>query len=105
MKKKHNLFLVIGLLALAVIISVSPLFLSKNKEFGGSDDKGNDLIEQNDPNYKVWAEPIIEKITGSELSSEVETTLFCVQTGIGVGVIAFFMGRFYERKKLTKDKE
>ena len=28
--------------------------------------------------------------------------LFCLQTGIGVGVIAFFMGRFVERKKWTR---
>jgi len=25
--------------------------------------------------------------------------LFCVQTGIGVGILAFCMGRFVERKK------
>ena len=30
---------------------------------------------------------------------EVESLLFCIQTGIGVGIVAFFMGRFVERKK------
>ena len=36
---------------------------------------------------------------GGELPGELESLLFCVQTGIGVGVIAFFLGRFVERKK------
>lgn len=40
-----------------------------------------------------------------ELPGEVESMLFCVQTGIGVGIIAFIMGRFVERKKWMKDTE
>ena len=39
-----------------------------------------------------------------ELPGEVESLIFCVQTGIGVGVIAFFMGRFVERKKWMKEE-
>lgn len=37
-----------------------------------------------------------------ELPGEVESLIFCIQTGIGVGIIAFFMGRFVERKKQMK---
>ena len=37
-----------------------------------------------------------------KLPGEVESLLFCLQTGIGVGVIAFFMGRLVERKKYIK---
>lgn len=44
-------------------------------------------------------------ILGGELPGEVESMLFCVQTGIGVGIIAFLMGRFVERKKWMKDEE
>lgn len=51
------------------------------------------------------ATPIFEQILGGELPGEVESMLFCVQTGIGVGVIAFIMGRFVERKKWMKDEE
>ena len=36
---------------------------------------------------------------GGELPGEVESLIFCLQTGIGVGVLAFFMGRFVERRK------
>ena len=45
---------------------------------------------------------ILEKILGRELPGEVESLFFCVQTGIGVGIIAFIMGRLVERKKWTK---
>lgn len=54
--------------------------------------------------YEPWFTPVIESLTGSELPGEIESLIFCVQTGIGVGVIAFLMGRFYERKK-WEDKE
>ena len=40
-----------------------------------------------------------------EIPGELESLLFCVQTGIGTGVIAFFAGRMYERKRLGKEKE
>lgn len=36
-----------------------------------------------------------------ELPGEIESLIFCIQTGIGVGIIAFIMGRFVERKKWT----
>ena len=51
----------------------------------------------------LWATPIFEKLIGGELPGEVESLLFCIQTGIGVGIIAFIMGRFVERKKWMKD--
>ena len=63
------------------------------------------MIETTDPDYEPWASPILEVILGGELPGEVESMLFCVQTGIGVGIIAFIMGRFVERKKWIKDTE
>ena len=52
--------------------------------------------------YEPWFEPVLEKAIGGELPGEVESLFFCLQTGIGVGVIAYVMGRFSERKKLEK---
>ena len=49
-----------------------------------------------------WFTPVLETMIGGELPGEVESLFFCVQTGIGVGIIAFFMGRFVERKKHEK---
>lgn len=103
--KKGNAALVAALLIAAVFIAFAPLFLLKDAEFGGSDDRGNTLIETTDPDYEPWASPILEVILGRELPGEVESMLFCLQTGIGVGVIAFLMGRFVERKKWMKDEE
>ena len=53
--------------------------------------------------YTPWFEPILETAIGGELPGEIESLLFCIQTGIGVGIIAFVMGRFVERKKLGKE--
>ena len=97
MKKK-----VILLLILVVLIAFIPLFALKEAEFGGSDDAGSQVVEEVDSGYEPIAEPILEKLLGHELPGEVESLLFCIQSSIGVGLIAFFMGRFVERKKLGK---
>lgn len=91
---------VIILLILAVLITLVPLFALKGAEFSGSDDAGSEMIEQiNGNEYEPWFTPVLEKAINGELPGEIESLLFCVQTGIGVGVFAFFMGRFVERKK------
>ena len=48
------------------------------------------------------AEPVLEKAIRGEHPGEIESLFFCLQTGIGVGIIAYVMGRFIERKKLEK---
>ena len=97
MKKK-----VITLLVIILLIAFIPLFALKDAEFGGSDDAGSQVVEEVDSSFQPIAEPILEKMIGHELPGEVESLLFCVQSSIGVGVLAFFMGRFVERKKLGK---
>ena len=97
MKKK-----VITLLFIILLIAFIPLFALKDAEFGGSDDAGSQVVEEVDSSFQPIAEPILEKMLGHELPGEVESLLFCVQSSIGVGVLAFFMGRFVERKKLGK---
>ena len=87
-----------------VLIAMIPLFLLKDAEFGGSDDAGSTVVEEVDPSYEAWTTPILESVLGREIPGEVESLFFCIQTGIGVGIIAFFMGRFVERKKWM-DKE
>lgn len=53
-KKKSNAALVIILLVTAALISFAPLFVLKDAEFGGADDRGNTLIETTDPDYEPW---------------------------------------------------
>ena len=101
-KVSKNTVLVIVLLIIAALIAIVPLFALKGAEFGGSDDAGSVMVEQISGEYEPWFTPILETMIGGELPGEVESLIFCLQTGIGVGILAFFMGRFYERKKQQK---
>lgn len=94
-----NKKIVIILLVVVVLIAVIPVFVMKGAEFGGSDDAGSVMIEEIQGEYTPWFTPILETALGGELPGEIESLLFCVQTGIGVGIIAFIMGRLVERKK------
>lgn len=104
MAKKKNT--VIILLIIAALIAITPLFTLKGAEFGGSDDAGSKVAAQIAGNdYQPWFTPVMETWIGGELPGEVESLFFCVQTGIGVGIIAFFMGRFVERKKIENERK
>ena len=92
---------VILLLIAAVLIAVVPLFVLKEAEFGGSDDAGSVMVEEIHAEYEPWFTPVLETALDRELPGEIESLIFCIQTGIGVGIIAFIMGRFVERKKWT----
>ena len=96
---------VVSLLIIAALIAVIPLFTLKGAEFGGSDDAGSKVVaEITGTEYKPWFTPVLETWIGGELPGEIESLLFCLQTGIGVGVIAFLMGRFVERNKIENQK-
>ncbi|GAA0798835.1 hypothetical protein GCM10008910_24040 [Faecalicatena orotica] len=97
---------VIILLIIAALIAFVPLFALKGAEFGGSDDAGSVVVEElQGGEYTPWFTPILETALGGEIPGEVESLIFCLQTGIGVGVIAFVMGRFVERRKWQKSEE
>ena len=96
---------VIILLVIAVLIAIVPLFALRNAEFGGSDDAGSQMISEiQGEEYEPWFTPVLENVLGGELPGEVESMIFCVQTGIGVGIVAFVLGRYVERRKWI-DKE
>lgn len=98
---------VLLLLVIAALIAIVPLFALKGAEFGGSDDAGSQMISEiQGKEYEPWFTPVLETALGGELPGEIESLLFCLQTGIGVGIIAFVLGRFVERKKwLDKNGE
>jgi cobalt/nickel transport protein len=103
MKKRRTT--VIILLVLVILIALVPLFLIKGAEFGGSDGKGSDMVNQiTGGEYQPWFTPLMETWIGGPLPGEMESFFFCVQTGIGVGIIAFLMGRLVERKKHEKSE-
>lgn len=91
---------VIILLIIVAFLAIIPLFALKGATFGGSDDAGSVMVESiQGKTYEPWFTPVLETMLGGELPGEVESLLFCLQTGIGVGIIAFLMGRLVERKK------
>lgn len=99
--KKEKMWMT-GMLVLILAIVLLPPLIMKNAEFGGTDDAGSQKIAEIDADYEPWAAPVLETALGGELPGEIETLFFCVQTGIGVGIIAFIMGRLVERKKYEK---
>lgn len=99
-KKNKNAATVVVLLLCVAALAIAPLFLKKGAEFGGSDDAGSVMVEEvTGEAYTPWFTPILENMLGGEIPGEVESLVFCIQTGIGVGIIAFIMGRLVERKK------
>ena len=97
--------LIAVILIVVFLMAVVPLFALKGAEFGGSDDAGSQVVEEIHGEYKPWFTPVLETMIGGELPGEVESLMFCVQTGIGVGIIAFVMGRLVERKKWEDKKK
>lgn len=96
--------IIAAILIVVFLMIVIPLFALKGAEFGGSDDAGSQVVEEIQGEYEPWFTPIFETLIGGELPGEVESLMFCVQTGIGVGIIAFVLGRFVERKKWEDKK-
>ena len=93
---------VIACVIAIILMAFVPLFVLKDAEFGGSDDAGSVVVEEVDSSFEPIAAPVLEVMLGHEIPGEVESLLFCVQSSIGVGIIAFIMGRFVERKKQGK---
>lgn len=106
MKKKSNTKLVLVLILAVLVIAVVPFFLAPGAEFGGSDDAGSVMVEEiQGEAYEPWFTPILETAIGGELPGEIESLLFCLQTGIGVGVVAFGFGYLVARSKFSKKNQ
>ena len=103
MSKKNKITMLI-LFFIVIILIVFPVLALKNAEFGGSDDAGSVMIEEINGEYEPWFTPVLEKYIDGEIPGEIESLLFCIQTALGVGVIAFCMERFVERKKWEQKK-
>ena len=103
--KKKDKKLIAAILIVVLLMIVIPLFALKGAEFGGSDDAGSQVVEEISGDYEPWFTPILETLIDGELPGEVESLMFCVQTGLSVGIIAFLMGRFVERKKWEDKKQ
>lgn len=87
------------ILSVVVIITLFlvPLFVLKNTEFVGTDDKAVSTVMSIDSNYKPW-------ITSMKLSDspEIASTLFALQAALGASVIAYYVG-YSKGKKVNKN--
>lgn len=100
---KKNGKIVLLLLAVCVVLTIIPFMVaSKDAEFGGADDAAGEIVEELNPDYVPWAEPVLEKILGGEIPGETESLLFCLQAAIGAGVLCYGFGYLVARKKYVK---
>lgn len=95
MKKNIRLVLILAFLVIAMI--AVPLLLNHGSDFAGTDGAAENTVTAIDPNYKPWFKPVIELAGG-----EMETLLFCLQAGIGAGILGFGFGYLVARKKYQK---
>jgi cobalt/nickel transport protein len=75
------------LLGIVILLTVVPLFLHPDSEFGGADGQAEEVITTINPDVAPWFEPLIEPPGG-----ETESLLFALQAAIGAGVIGYFLG-------------
>lgn len=104
--RKSNKKLVTILIIVSLLLIVVPFIALKGAEFGGSDDAGSKMVnEVTGKEYTPWFTPILENFIGGEIPGEIESLIFCVQTGIGVGIISYCFGYLAARKKYMKQEE
>ena len=98
-----NLKTALILLLIVVAMTLLPFAVARGAEFGGTDDAGSQMVNQiRGEEYQPWFTPPLETLLGGELPGEIESLLFCLQTGIGVGVLAFGFGYYTARKKYAQ---
>lgn len=98
-----NLKTALILLLIVVAMTLLPFAVARGAEFGGTDDAGSQMVNQiRGEEYQPWFTPPLETLLGGELPGEIESLLFCLQTGIGVGVLAFGFGYYTARKKYAR---
>ncbi|MHB1455351.1 MAG: energy-coupling factor ABC transporter substrate-binding protein [Armatimonadota bacterium] len=97
--KRSNLWLVIGVVVLAILPLCIPRPKSENL-FAGADAQAESVITQINPHYKPWAFPLFEPPSG-----EVESFLFALQAALGAGVLFYYIGYMRGRRESGNVKE
>lgn len=87
------------LIGLVILLAAFPLWYCRDAEFGGADGMAGELIEESNPDYEPWFQPIFEPASG-----EVESLLFALQAAIGSGIVCFVLGRVTAKKPEDQKK-
>ena len=96
--KRTNLWLILGVAALAIL----PLCIPRPRtedQFSGADVRAKGVIAKVDPRYKPWIVPLFKP------SGEVETFLFALQAALGAGVLCYYIGYMRGRREGSSMKE
>lgn len=87
------------LIAIVILLAVIPLFVAKNGEFGGADDKAKDAISEINTEYEPWFDLIWEPPSG-----EIASLLFALQAAVGSGVLFYGLGYMKGRSKKEENR-
>ena len=93
--KRQNIIMLI----LVAFLAFLPLYLHKEAEFSGADDKASTIISEINPVYKPWFESVWKPP-----SSEVESFLFALQAGLGAGFVGYYLGYLKGRNSQYNEK-
>lgn len=93
-KKSNTTLTNLLLLLLVLAISIVPLFIAKEAEFGGADGEAEVAITEIATDYEPWFNPLIEPASG-----EIESLLFALQAAGGAAVLAYGFGYLNGRSK------
>jgi cobalt/nickel transport protein len=93
-KLSSNAMLLVGV----VVLALGPLLALQGRKFGATDGNNSTTIQEIQPSYKPWFEPVIK-----DSGPEVQTFLFAAQAGIGAGITGYILG-FYKGRSQRKAK-
>lgn len=93
---KRNWKWIIILTLLVITASMLPILLN-GLDLTGADDAAGESVALLDPGYQPWAKPLMDLSGGSS-----ETLLFCLQAGIGAGILGLGFGYLIIRKNKQK---
>ena len=68
--------LVISLLIVVMLMAITPIFVLKDAEFGGSDDAGSVMIESIQEGYEPWFTPVLENAIGENYQGKLKVYFF-----------------------------
>lgn len=97
---KQNSGWVTTLLIIAVILlAAMPMFFNfgdkeSDEPFAGTDSTAGGIVEEIDPEYTPWFDPLV-----GELPGEVESGLFAFQAALGSGILFYVLGYYRGRNK------
>jgi cobalt/nickel transport protein len=77
-----------------VVLAMGPLLTFQGKKFRATDSNNSTAIEEIQPGYKPWFEPVVKPSGG-----EIETFLFASQAAIGAGITGYVMGLYKGRSE------